>query len=783
MIKSQRIVGKRKQRGAALVLFVLMAMAFGAVALTGLLKSNLSEIESSRFKHNKRVLEEAKQALLMYAYNYPNLIIPNYENLTPSMGPGRLPCPDNNNDGLVETFPDYDSNTVVEFSESVTYCSFVGRFPWNEPALNFYDARDADNQRLWYAVSEEFRNIAPVDPDDTTPPNININSPPNALVGEETIVNSESSLAKSNITIIDQTGQTIYRGNIDGIAAVIIAPGPPINRDNDGDGVYETAQNRAANENNPENYLDTFNNYDNSVFNSGQSDTDDDGFILGPIKERDPNSPSVNTIVVNDQIIVVRAEEVIAMAEKATLHAYRNTINDYRKKPFGYCLGEIPDGETTEAGCLAAATPGTWLLGPCLGEIPDGETTEAGCLAAATPGTWIIGPYPWLDPYNSDDGLGTSNADITPVTSDPVIGRVPSLFGSYFVAGDTASFDSEVSVSLPLTYPASVTSSVSGDFSIVGFPTHTIELETVNVLTNVGFVDLAGLNGRLTGAVVTAESFTFDKFFWAVHNMDPSVDDWTVCGSDGELLTDCPHALDYSILQVTFTFDFIVNDILNFDTDYNDQPSLDYREATSTTHAQIEATFDGSRVISLPVTVEYEFDRDYLTAESALSVGTASETGTLNVADLMDSLTLGVRYYPELPAWTWDNEWHNSILMAYSSAFQPGGDQACTPPPTFPLVHAPTNDYCLALMNSGGITNNKAAILVLSGADEDGDGDDRLVDGGGALNYFSDDLGDIFEGENSTDALPSVVDVDLLRDNLTFDRRPANGNDVILILE
>ncbi len=131
MIIPQHFQSYRKQRGAALILLVLMLMGVGGLLLSDFLQEKLKRTEDARFEHNRKVLEEAKQALLMYAYNYPNLIIPNYENLTPSMGPGRLPCPDNNNDGLVETFPDYDLNAVVEFSESVT--SNILQLCWQVP--------------------------------------------------------------------------------------------------------------------------------------------------------------------------------------------------------------------------------------------------------------------------------------------------------------------------------------------------------------------------------------------------------------------------------------------------------------------------------------------------------------------------------------------------------------------------------------------------------------------------------------------------------------------------
>jgi hypothetical protein len=715
VIKNQHIVGKRKQRGAALILFVLIMMGFGAVAMTGLLTNKLSEIESNRFNHNKRVLEEAKQALLMYAYNYPNISHPWLPNQP--YGPGRLPCPDADNNGLI------GKGALGAQTVNAAECNKVGRFPWDEGSLNFYAAQDASGETLWYAVSKEFRDTAPTD----------------------IIVNSESGSGKDNITIIDQSGTIQYRGDVNGVAAVIIAPGPPINRDINGDGSYDTAQNRAADRNEPKNYLDTFNDFDNSVFNSGQSATDEDGFILGPISEPDPDSPAENLVVVNDQFIVVRAEEVIAMAEKATLQAYRNAINDYRDN-----VG------TSHFPWLA---PYNSAVSYCEGEIPDGETTQAGCLAALTPGTWI-------------SGLGIPNADVTPKISDPVIGRVPSLFGRYFEGDSAAGIDSKLGVSLSIEANSTIDTAWGG-FSIGSATIQPMEFE--KELINVGFVD-----GDLTAEVDVgpAESFTFNRFFYAAAHKGPGDATWTLCGND---LTDCPQGgTESSVLRVKFTFDFNPGDILSFDMS-SDPVSMVPTAATSTTHSQMEFTFS-TIPSAMPVTIEYEYDQHYkpYQGDTVASPGQALiGSGPQDISDFtFGPFTLDVRYYPELPVWAWENEWHNSILMAYSSAFQPDGDLGCTPQPS-PITSP--NDYCLDLMNSGGITNNKAAILVLSGADEDGDAYDRMVDEDG--NGFSDDLVDIFEGENSTDALPYGGDYGALKDNLTFDRKPDNGNDVILILE
>ena len=127
------------------------------------------------------------------------------------------------------------------------------------------------------------------------------------------------------------------------------------------------------------------------------------------------------------------------------------------------------------------------------------------------------------------------------------------------------------------------------------------------------------------------------------------------------------------------------------------------------------------------------------------------------------------------PRWALTNDWHNRVQVAYSLALQPGGAGSCT-----------AGVDCLTLLNTSGISNNKTGLIVLSGADINGDVDLGLVDGlddaaeapdgdslgtgFGAPLHFSDDLADIFEGENNN--------LDLI-----FDYRPVNSNDTVLLLE
>ena len=194
------MIHRQRQTGYVLILTLLGLMGMGGVVLAGFTQQAKEDLQQQRQVHNQRILEEAKQALLVYAYNYPS------DNA--GRGPGRLPCPDTNNNGSPNpSFNCINGNPIV------------GRFPWNDADLNFYDARDASGERLWYAVASTFAN--------------QINPPANDVINSDTV---------GTITLVDQSGNIVYDGTVEGIAAVIIAPGPITSRDNDNNGTYEYLQ-------------------------------------------------------------------------------------------------------------------------------------------------------------------------------------------------------------------------------------------------------------------------------------------------------------------------------------------------------------------------------------------------------------------------------------------------------------------------------------------------------------------------------------------------------------
>ena len=148
------------QSGAALLAFVMILV----VASSLLLLKALHNSSIERDKITTTVLAQAKDALIGRA-------------VMDSERPGRLPCPDTNNDGSAEAFVD---NTCPSYS---------GRLPWK--SLGLPELLDASGQRLWYALSPALSN--------------NLVQPVNSLTVGDLTVGEQSPLA-----------------------AIILAPGPPL---------------------------------------------------------------------------------------------------------------------------------------------------------------------------------------------------------------------------------------------------------------------------------------------------------------------------------------------------------------------------------------------------------------------------------------------------------------------------------------------------------------------------------------------------------------------------
>jgi hypothetical protein len=726
------------------------------VVLAGFTQQVKHEAERQRYEHNQRVLREAKQALLMYAYRYPNIALTFNGSVR---GPGRLPCPDIDNSGT----PNPAANCVDGSGDGL-----VGRFPWNANGMEFYDARDAAGERLWYAVAGNFSNF-----------------------NSATVINSDDR-GEGSISLFDQSGRLLYDGSASGIAAVIIAPGSVVRRDEDAppDGVYEYAQVRqtASQQGDPRNYLDTFGDYDNSRFVNGSA-ANGDGFILGPIFDT-----AVGDTVVNDQIIIVTADEIVDMAEKKVLETYRDSIRRYLQMA-GNCSAPLaaPPG-TTEQRCVAAG--GIWTpVYPWLFNYQGITYTGAGETLDDA-----IAKLSNYFPYDTDWSGGTNYHDDN--------GRIPSIFGNYFTDGSPGiALETRLEGTIRLINPVSNSDSVffieadcndppcPSDQTANGIPTHvdgfqTLTLDplvgaddapkldfTVNQGVTVNLEDLPGTGGRIAVNFPMPETFTYQVYFWDEDN-DPT-GTFTACDAGANEVSDCsrtgsvgnysyiagsPNDLKARILHMTVDLTF--SGTVNFDVDYATPPTITITPPTANSHARIRARFPAASVTAVGgvLNADYEFERHWHetedekdwpnTGDNSYSWGTVDMSGFSH-----GDLELEMTYFPELPQWTYDNEWHNAIRMAYAPDYAPGVlPPGCDPVP----LSLGGDDDCLKINPDVGGPRNIKSLLVLAG---EHDWDD--INANGWLGN-SDDLQTVFDNGNH---------------NGNYTYYTTRGNDRVLFIE
>ncbi len=125
----------RAQTGAVLLAMMLVLIVGSAFYLTTKLNTNLVKTQHSL--ETGIAMKAAKNALIGYAISYPDKV-------NADEGPGYLPCPDLNNNGSSAG------------SCSINGTTSIGRFPYK--TLEVEELRDGHGERLWYVVSDNFRN-------------------------------------------------------------------------------------------------------------------------------------------------------------------------------------------------------------------------------------------------------------------------------------------------------------------------------------------------------------------------------------------------------------------------------------------------------------------------------------------------------------------------------------------------------------------------------------------------------------------------------------------------
>ena len=286
-----------RQRGQAFLLAVLL-LIIGASALFYNLATP-GKIDIAKDKVTADALAQAKAALIGYAAGVSNL--------AGGDRPGDLPCPDLNDNGA----PSTPCNTQA---------SRIGRLPWK--TLGLHDLRDGDGERLWYAVSTNFK--------DSTRTAC-------AAPGDAGCLNSD---ARGTITVRNSAGTVVNDGtNPDaytpsGVIAVIFAPGAVLQRQ-DGTlqdrsctggsctaaGVCNVIPYTNTPKCNPINYLDILSGTeDNASFTDSSAA---DGFINGVIRD------AAGNLIVNDRLLTITYNDLMLVVQRRVAQEVLNCLTLY----------------------------------------------------------------------------------------------------------------------------------------------------------------------------------------------------------------------------------------------------------------------------------------------------------------------------------------------------------------------------------------------------------------------------------------------------------------------
>jgi hypothetical protein len=138
--RSSRI--RSAQHGYTVIFLVAFIGVLTAAWLATSLGSTAVHIERER--KTSAALALAKQALVGRATADSSL-------------PGSLPCPDLKTQIAGTNVPD---DGIADLFAGTNCPSYIGRLPWR--TLGLPDLRDADGERLWYALSSNFRDFASV---------------------------------------------------------------------------------------------------------------------------------------------------------------------------------------------------------------------------------------------------------------------------------------------------------------------------------------------------------------------------------------------------------------------------------------------------------------------------------------------------------------------------------------------------------------------------------------------------------------------------------------------
>ena len=240
------------QRGVSLLLALLVALTLGLSQFFQAVDPAAARL--ARERRTEQALAQAKAALIAWSVVQGDLGDEIYDR------PGSLPCPDLG-----------DTGTAAASCASAS-ASSLGRLPWKTLGIEAW--RDADGERLWYALSNNFR------------------------VRHSAAINSDT---RGQLQLYATDGTTLLTPAGEELAAIIFAAGPPL-----------AGQDRGAGPDHAANYLDAASPWNNASAPGP--------FVSGPLRN------ASGEIVVNDRVMMLTSRELLGAAEQRALSEAQSAL-------------------------------------------------------------------------------------------------------------------------------------------------------------------------------------------------------------------------------------------------------------------------------------------------------------------------------------------------------------------------------------------------------------------------------------------------------------------------
>jgi len=341
----------RKQQGQAL--FVVLLLLTAGIGAWVFYMTDPSRLQRSADEKTTAALAQAKEALIGWRLN-------------DNSRPGVLPCPDIADTGNAGFF----SGNECE--------SYIGRLPWK--ALGLPDLRDGQGERLWYALSRNFRNHASAEP-----------------------VNTDT---KGTLTVYSQTTATTLTSQA---AAVIFSPGTTLgsqNRSSSGTASCSAPSGSIAPSRCAANYLETASSTNNAS-------------ATGPfITARATDS-------FNDKLLIVSAADVLVPVEKRAAREIIGLLQLYKARSSCNCY---PWADVSNGISNNGITYGRF---PMLGATPTNWSALSTPVAIAP---WLINnEWWWVFFYNIAD-----SATATPTSGKLGLNGVANIIDVVLITTGTA---------------------------------------------------------------------------------------------------------------------------------------------------------------------------------------------------------------------------------------------------------------------------------------------------------------------------------------------------------